>query len=204
MVRSFIRRNIETAKRLAGRVHGNAEGVAAVEFGFIAPIMLLMLVGTAEVSRAVTVDRRFGLATSMIADLITREEDMTSVNLLKIYDIVEHVMGNYDNGTMKVSVIPVKANPDDATDTRVYADDTNRPALNGGVDERAMGAAYALTEDMISAGATVIVVKAEFTFNPIFLDYIFGSSTWSDTAILSPRNSCVDFDNNNCVADIFD
>jgi Flp pilus assembly protein TadG len=204
MVRNFIRNKVDNAKRLTRRVRNNTEGIAAVEFGFIAPIMLLMLVGTAEVSRAVTIDRRFGLATSMIADLVTREEDMTAANLLKIYDIVEHVMGNYDNGSMKVSVIPVKANPSDASDTRVYAEDTNRPPLNGGVDERQLGDVYALAEDMISAGATVIVVKAEYTFNPIFLNYVFGNSTWQDTAILSPRNSCVDFDNNNCVADIFE
>jgi Flp pilus assembly protein TadG len=204
MVRNFIRNKFDNAKRLSGRVRNNIEGIAAVEFGFIAPIMLLMLVGTAEVSRAVTIDRRFGLATSMIADLVTREEDMTAANLLKIYDIVEHVMGNYDNGSMKVSVIPVKANPADASDTRVYAEATNRPPLNGGVDERELGDAYALAEDMISAGATVIVVKAEYTFNPIFLNYVFGNATWQDTAILSPRNSCVDFDDNNCVADIFE
>jgi Flp pilus assembly protein TadG len=203
MVRKCIRSKIENAKRFAARVRNNTEGIAAVEFGFIAPVMLLMLVGTAEVSRAVTIDRRFGLATSMIADLVTREEDMTAANLVKIYDIVEHVMGNYDNGTMKVSVIPVKANPSDATDTRVYADDTNRPPLNGGVDERQLGDVYALTENMISAGATVIVVKAQYSFTPIFLNYVFGNSTWEDTAVLSPRNSCVDFDNNNCVADVF-
>lgn len=203
MVRKFIQKNVQTAADLAKRVRTNIDGIAAVEFGFIAPIMLLMLVGTAEVSRAVTIDRRFGLATSMVADLITREEDMTSANLVKIYDIIEHVLGNYDNGSMKISVIPVKANPDDASDTRVYAESTNRPPLNAGVDEREIGTAYALTANMISAGATVIVVKAEYSFTPIFFNYIFGNSTWEDTAILSPRNSCVDFDNNNCVADIF-
>ena len=53
------------------RLGRNAEGVAAVEFGFIAPIMLLMLIGTIEISRAITIDRRFGLVTSMVADLVT-------------------------------------------------------------------------------------------------------------------------------------
>jgi Flp pilus assembly protein TadG len=59
----------------AGR---DEKGVAAVEFGLIAPVLLLMLVGTIEVSRAVSMDRRFGTVTSMVADLVAREKTITS------------------------------------------------------------------------------------------------------------------------------
>ena len=186
------------ALSLLRSIRSNIEGVAAVEFGFIAPIMLLMLVGTAEVSRAVTADRRFGLATSMIADLVTREEEMTAANLLKIYEVVGHVMGNFDNGTLKVSVYPVMACDPTFTDTRVYAGTTNRPSLNGGVGALAAGAPYGLTAGLLtSSGSTVIVVKAEYTFNPIILGYVFGNSTWTDSAILSPRQGNIRFDDTN-------
>ena len=185
------------------RLGHNAEGVAAVEFGFIAPIMLLMLIGTIEISRAITIDRRFGLVTSMVADLVTREKTMTAANLNKIYDIVGFVMGSYDNGSLKISVIPVKADPDDVTNTVVYAEDTNRPAHNSGVDDPAKCAPYALTDNLISAGSSVIVVKTSYDFSPILLGYVMGNLSWTDSATLSPRNSCVDFDGDNCVSDCF-
>jgi hypothetical protein len=87
----------------------------------------------------------------------------------------------------------------------VYAATTNRPALNGGVDdaEPAACSAYTLTEDLLSAGSSVIVVKTKYSFSPILLGYIVGASTWEDTAVLSPRNSCVDFDDDNCVSACF-
>lgn len=190
-------------RNLFARTLRNADGVAAVEFGFIAPIMLLMLIGTIEVSRAITIDRRFGLVTSMVGDLVTREKTMTSANLTKIYSIVSFVMGSYNNGSLKISVIPVKADPNNASNTRIYAATTNRPPLNSGVQDPAKCAAYSLTADLISAGSSVIVVKTSYSFSPIIVGYVMGNSTWTDTATLSPRNSCVDFDGDNCVSTCF-
>lgn len=203
MTLASIKTCAASALGLLRRASRNAEGVAAVEFGFIAPIMLLMLIGTIEVSRAITIDRRFGLVTSMVGDLVTREKTMTSANLEKIYSIVAFVMGPYNNGSLKISVIPVKADPDNATNTLVYADTTNRPPLNSGVQDPAKCAAYGLTADLISAGSSVIVVKTSYDFSPILTGYIMGNSTWTDTATLSPRNSCVDFDGDNCVSTCF-
>lgn len=214
---TLISNRLATAAAFGRRMRKNCEGVAAVEFGFIAPIMLLMLIGTIEISRAITIDRRFGLVTSMVADLITREKTIIQggTNILTgdpdepndgIYGVVQHVLGGYDNGSLKISVIPVKADPSDADTTLVYAATDNRPPLNGGVDdaEPAKCDAYELTDDLISAGSSVIVVKTSYSFSPILVGYVVGSSTWEDTAILSPRNSCVDFDDDNCVSDCFD
>jgi hypothetical protein len=128
---------------------------------------------------------------------------MTADSLNKIYDIVGYVMGSYDNGSLKISVIPVKADPDDATVTKVYAATTNRPALNGGVVSPAKCDDYELTENLISAGSSVIVVRSSYSFSPILLGYVMGNSDWTDSATLSPRNSCVDFDGDNCVSDCF-
>ena len=211
MSRAFLHRQATKLHSFFVRARRNSEGVAAVEFGFIAPIMILMLVGTVEISRAVTIDRRLGLVTSMIADLVTREESISSTTLVGatssttdgIYGLVRHIMGPYDNGSMKVSIIPVKAKPTDATVTKVYAATTNRPPLNGGVgaSEPALGSDFALTSGLLDAGGQLIVVKTSYHFTPLLIGYVMGSSTWTDKAIMSPRNSsgCVDFDNNNCI-----
>ena len=45
------------------------QGVAAIEFAFIVPIMFLMFVGAVELSQAITVDRRVTQAASSVADL---------------------------------------------------------------------------------------------------------------------------------------
>lgn len=188
----------------------NKDGVAAVEFGFIAPIMLLMLIGTIEVSRAITIDRRFGLVTSMVADLVTREENVVQdgVNILTgsdgnpndgIYGIVRHVLGSYDNGSLQIAVIPVVADPDDAAVTKVYAGTTNRPTFPAsGVSSPALCADYALAANLVSAGNSVVVVETSYTYQPILLGYVTGNMSWTDRAVLSPRQGCVRFGTESC------
>jgi hypothetical protein len=129
---------------------------------------------------------------------------MTAASLEKIYEIVAFVMGSYDNGTFKASVIPVKADPDDASVTKVYAETTNRPPYNAGVEDPEKGEDYTLTDNLLDAGSSVIVVKTSYEFSPIVLGYVVGNLSWTDTATSSPRHSCVDFDNDNCVSDVFD
>lgn len=189
-------------RTLARRLRRNADGVAAVEFGFIAPVMLLMLIGTIEISRAVSMDRRLGMVTSMVADLVAREKTMTAANLDAIYDIVEHIMSPYDTSSLKLEVIPVKAASDDAANTKVYADTSNRPGHNG-VSPRAKCEAYTLTTGLVDAGASVIIVESSYDYEPLFVNSITGAVTWTDKATLAPRNSCVDFDGDNCISDCF-
>lgn len=202
MFSKLIRQNIVGSRLLARRLRRNVEGIAAVEFGLIAPVMLIMLIGTIEISRAISIDRRFGLATAMVGDLVAREEDMTADNLNAIYDIVDHVLSPYDSSKIKIAVIPVKAASDDENNTRVYAGTQNRPSLNG-MSAPSTCSGYSLTNGLVDKGESVIVVESSYDFTPIIVNDLIGARTWTDKSVLSPRQSCVDFDDNNCVSNCF-
>jgi Flp pilus assembly protein TadG len=176
--------------------------VAAVEFAYLVPVLLFLFVGTVELSRAVSINRRFDLLTAMIADLVAREESMTAADLNAVYKIVSQTMSPFDASTLKVSVIPVKASPSDATNIRVYAATTNRPSYNGGA-QPAKCAAYALSSGLLPKGASLIVVESSYTYTPMIANYVIGSAVWTTQAMASPRNSCVDFDSDNCVSTCF-
>lgn len=185
-----------------GRFFRDRRGVAAVEFGLVAPVMLVMLIGTIEVSRALAMDRRFGLVTSMVGDLVAREKTMSAADLNAIYDIVAHVMSPYSPSTLKIKVIPVKANPNNASQTLVYAASTNRPSYHGAT-QPAKCSSYTLTSGMVAAGASVIVVETSYQYAPMFVNSIVPAATWNDKAVMAPRQSCVDFDNDNCLSTCF-
>lgn len=53
-----------------------SSGVAAVEFAFLAPLLMLMTFGTFEITRALIVHKRFQKATAMIGDLVAREQQL--------------------------------------------------------------------------------------------------------------------------------
>jgi Flp pilus assembly pilin Flp len=194
----FMKSTCALIKRFAKDVRG----VAAVEFAYIAPVVALMFVGTLEASRALAVDRRFNLATSMVADLVGRETKLTANDVNAIYNIVAQVMSPFDATTLKISLIPVKASSTDASNTKVYAATTNRPSYHGGA-QPAKCATFSLENGLIPKGGSVIVVQTSYVYTPVLVDYLWGSSTWTEQAIVSPRNSCVDFDANNCVSTCF-
>ena len=200
MSRVLLRRLSQKASNFGTKLRHDSKGVAAVEFGLLAPVLLVMLLGTIELSRAISIDRKFGLVTSTVADLVAREKTLSSADVTAMYDIVNHLMKPWDASVLKLSIIPVKASPTNKNDTRVYAGTTNRPTLHGAA-QLSKCSSYTLTTDMLSSGSSVIVVETSYAFKPLFVGSIIGTSTWTDKAILSPRNSCVDFDSpSNCVS----
>ena len=68
-------------------------GVSGVEFALIAPILVLMFMASIELPRAITTGRRASLATTTMADLISRT-DTTDVS--DIYAAAQAVSSPYD------------------------------------------------------------------------------------------------------------
>jgi Flp pilus assembly protein TadG len=188
-----------------GRALKNCDGVAAVEFAYIAPVMLLMLVGSVEASRAISIDRRFNSITSMVGDLVSREQDMgknQSENIAKvtaIMDVISHVMEPHPTDTLELEIIPVMGFGD-GTDTKLYA--PSYKYANGAVStNKSRCTAYTLPPGLVTPGGSVIVVEAKYNYRPAsYATWIFGDSyNWDAKSTHSPRHSCVDFEDNNCV-----
>lgn len=182
----------------------NTQGSAALEFGFLAPLLLLMLLGTIELGRAIDMSRHFTSATAMVGDLVAREEWLgtsksdAETNLDVMMKSIEHLMHPYDPSTLTLSIFSVRAASDDPDDTKVEwsysysgkdASDNARSAPE--VCDR-----YTLTPGLLDAGGSTIVVESSYTFKPLFADFvpgITGNTLWTDKSFHSPRNSCVDY-----------
>lgn len=171
-------------------------GIAAVEFGLIAPVLLIVLIGVFEVTRAVSMDRRFGRVTAMVADLIAREERVDAATVQGIYGIVDHVMGVWGTATLKLHIVPVRAAADDRNDVYVYAEQDNRPSFGSSaaspknVCERFAG----LTTDLLEEEGMAIIVEGEYSYTPVIANGFVDPMTWYDRAVLAPRTGCVSFE----------
>ena len=179
------------------RLWPETRGAAAVEFGFLAPLLLLMLLGTIEVARAINIDRHFSQATNTAGDLVAREEylgtdkDNAKANLKSMMDSIGHIMQPYDTKDLKLGVFSVRVDPDNPDETRVEW----QYSFNG-EEVPATCDLYALPAGLLSEGASVIVVTSTYLFKPLFADFvpgISGNMTWTDRSFHSPRNSCVDY-----------
>ena len=79
------------------RFKEEAKGVAAIEFAFIAPLMLIMYIGTMEISNAVSANRKLSRVSSTIGDLLTQDSCLTSANIADIVKVADDIMYPYDN-----------------------------------------------------------------------------------------------------------
>ncbi|MGE0022799.1 MAG: TadE/TadG family type IV pilus assembly protein [Hyphomicrobium sp.] len=191
------------ARRVGKAFAGDTAGLAAVEFAMVTPVLVLMLVGAVEITRAVSIDRRVSVATNMIADLVARETKLTGDDVRAIYDVAERVMSPYDAAPLTLSIIPVMASANNASQTLVYPGTTNRPSYHGG-NVPAKCQSYTLANGMLEANESVIVVEGNYTFTPLFTGYVMGSQDWSKTAVAKPRKSmCVAFDGDTCTTTCF-
>lgn len=196
MRRSGRSRNRSRAAATFTRMLGDRRGIAAVEFALILPIMFMLLVGTVEFSLALTVDRRVSQVANSTADLIAQKKKITASEVAGIMKIIEHLMRPYDPSRLRVTVLNVIANISDASDTTVCWSYEH----NGGAGSYAAGAEYALPENIVEAGGSVIVAEVVYDYEPIIFKYFIKSAfTLSDTLYLKPRlSSYVEYNGQPC------
>jgi Flp pilus assembly protein TadG len=87
--------------------------VAAVEFAFIAPVLLALYFVTLEVSHAIETNKKVGRAASMIADLITQQSCVTSTSLDAIMQIGEATLQPYNRSRLAVHVTGIRISDED-------------------------------------------------------------------------------------------
>jgi Flp pilus assembly protein TadG len=187
--------------KLASKIRINAfafdsSGVAAVEFAYLAPLLMLMTFGTFELSRALMAHKRFQRATAMIGDLVAREKQIgsspsdASDTLSGMLASAEHVMQPYSSAPLQIAITQLRASSTDATKTKVEWSWSyhNMPITTCGEDKDMPAA------DMITKGDAAIVIEAKYEYKPLLTNIVPGlvkDMTWSDTMTFSPRYGSV-------------
>ena len=67
--RKFAERSVDLAK--------DRRGAAAIEFAFVAPVLLVLYMMTMEIAQAIDTNKKVGRMASLTADLVTQEQDIT-------------------------------------------------------------------------------------------------------------------------------
>lgn len=187
-------------------------GVAAVEFAFIAPVMLIMLLGVFEAGRAYAIRNRFTTTTTMVADLIAQNASMTQQELTSLFDIIPHSMGGYagDAATFDIQILPVIPDRTSATNPpKIYATVPTRAGGAGKVrclaqtdfttEERAIVNGKRNVATGLPTGG-VLKVIGRYKYAPA-LNYPgsgFAKADWTMEAVYVPRMGCVTFASQGC------
>lgn len=205
-MRSCKRRLMEFFVNLRDFRHSQ-DGVAAVEFAFIAPVMIVMLMGVFEAGRAYSMFRSVSHAADMVGDLVTRDIAITNQGttgphetaISDIYALVTATMGTHPfNPNLKIDIVPLVRQQNEIS---VYA---KPPGFRNGKQAPAGGdiCSYQPTSDERAVlqttearnGVTgLVVVRTTYDYKPLLLQSV--SIPWEYKQIFVPRRAaCVRFD----------
>jgi Flp pilus assembly protein TadG len=131
------------------RFGGDRSGLAAIEFAFIAPVMVTFLLGATELSNGMVADRKVSQVVSTLADLTSQDTEVTNAEMTNIFDCGTTIMSPLPTGTLAMRV------------TSVVADSNNIPRVawssGRGMSTRAVNSVVTVPAGMLTPGASVIL-----------------------------------------------
>ncbi|WP_338722266.1 TadE/TadG family type IV pilus assembly protein [Devosia sp. XK-2] len=145
------------------------QGVAAVEFALVLPIMLFVYLGTLEASTLITMDRKVQSVAGAVGDLVARANGtITSSELQDYFQAASGIMIPYSADEVAQVVTAIQVSSDGKTATVVWTrklEDGNYTSLT----PYTVGGTYPLPEAMtnIAKGQMVIAAEASYTAKPL-------------------------------------
>ncbi|MGB3645170.1 MAG: TadE/TadG family type IV pilus assembly protein [Mesorhizobium sp.] len=83
-------------------------GVAAIEFAFLAPVLLGMYFVTMEISQAIETNKKVSRVASMVADLVTQRNSLEPAEIQAIMNIGSSTLQPYNRSEPKITVAELK------------------------------------------------------------------------------------------------
>lgn len=80
------------------------EGLAALEFALIAPVMMIVLFGSIELSSAVDCNGRVNRVSSTVADLVAQSTAVSSTDVTNIFNCATSILYPYASTNTKIVV----------------------------------------------------------------------------------------------------
>jgi Flp pilus assembly protein TadG len=178
----------------AAALRRDKRGLAATEFAFIAPLMLLMLFGTIEVSSGVAVDRKVTLVARTLSDLTSQSRMVGDDDLQNFRDAGYGIMWPYPSAPVQATISEVYIDP---------ATSVVRVQWSQGSTPRAVGSPIAIPSGLIGRNASgdilpnqyLIFSEVSYLYRPV-LGYVMSKAgvKLSDTTYTRPRQSaCVHY-----------
>jgi Flp pilus assembly protein TadG len=179
---SFVR-----LTQLLRRFPRDRRGVAAVEFAFVLPLMVLLYLGCVATTMAVTTDRKLTLLARSLGDIVAQDTAITAAEMGDVWNAARAVMTPYSSAltilSMRVSSIKIKA---DGKACVEWSDSPNSAF------KRVAGADVTtfVPADLRIPSSYLIVSEVEYKYDPVVGDDITGGIiTLKDKLFLRPRQS---------------
>lgn len=156
-------------------------GLAAVEFAFIAPIMAALMLGTYEISDALTAYRRVNNVASVIGDLTAQDTSINNAEMKDILDSGAIVMSPYDAAKLHMRIFSIEFDQN-ATPSVAWSDTRNWSASEAGC----MGS---IPPAVMQPNMSIICAEARYKYDSVLNYVIPGIKILDERSYHVPRRS---------------
>ena len=157
------------------------DGIAATEFGLIFPILLVLLLGTFDMGNGILAAQKTIRASQVTADLITRSRTVSDADITEAVDAGELALQPLPTDEYGVDIISFRFDEDGVPEIVWQVTEGNMTAVTDLSDVTALA----------EANSGVVMVTTNYTFEPVFGDFLFGDIVMQERAFSRGRRSAV-------------
>lgn len=158
-------------------------GVSAVEFAFIAPVLVFFYFGMAELTEAMIAQRRLSHIASSIGDVVARDTQLTNARRTDVFKAGEVLMAPFPTSGLRMCIVSITSNAA-GTDRVDWSETSNSP-----VNCPAANTIVDIPTSVLPAGQSVIMSKASYDYVPPLKLLSKSNFTFRRTFYLRPRLS---------------
>jgi len=180
-------------RRLFRDWSADRRGVAATEFAFIVPLMLVMFFGTIEFCSAIAVDRKVTLMARTLSDLTSQSTSVSDADMATFFSVASKIIWPYAAPAPN----PYFSSPVSGTISELYVDPKTLQASvqwSKGTAQRTPGSTVSTVPSALLVGGTYLLFsEVSYQYVPT-VGYVMAKAgiKLSDVAYTRPRQStCV-------------
>lgn len=176
--------------RLPFRRFGKSDsGLAAVEFAFLAPVMIAMFFGMVELSQGLSARADVNNVASTTADLVAQASAVSSTDMQNVFAASSAIL--YPNsltdskGKPILKIVVTSVVDSGSTTSGKVA--WSQSSTGAAADARATGSSVTVPTGLIASGGSVILTEVSYIYSSATSQTITGPITMTSTFYAKPR-----------------
>jgi Flp pilus assembly protein TadG len=159
----------------------NESGLSAIEFAFIAPLMVTTYFGVAEIGNYILADRKVTTVAATAADLVAQSNQISNSGMNDIMASLSVIIQPFQATDAQIRITSVTADALGAT--KVAWSDALRTS------PRAVGSTVSMPAGLVPANQSVIMAEITFSYKTLVGMFLTNGMTISDNFYMKPRKT---------------